>query len=168
MIDDTSRKIMTILQQDARLSNAEIARQVGLAPSAVFERIRKLEQRGYIQGYEARLNPRGLGLGLVAFIYVRADEPVGSLLTGEILKRIPEVQEIHHIAGEDCYLVKVRVADTEALGTLLRERLGAIPAVRSTRTTIVLHTLKETSQLPLPPREDSTGDQKTQQETQDD
>ena len=57
MIDDISEKILTLLQQDARLSNAEIARQVGLAPSAVFERIRKLEERGVIRGYEAKLNP---------------------------------------------------------------------------------------------------------------
>jgi Lrp/AsnC family leucine-responsive transcriptional regulator len=150
MIDDISEKILTLLQQDARLSNAEIARQVGLAPSAVFERIRKLEERGVIRGYEAKLNPRALGLGLVAYIYVNADEPVGSLRAGEALCAIPEVQEVHHIAGEDCYLVKARVADTEALGDLLRERFGAISSVRTTRSTIVLHTLKETGQLPIP------------------
>jgi Lrp/AsnC family leucine-responsive transcriptional regulator len=149
MIDDTSEKILKILQRNARESNADIARQVGLAPSAVFERIRKLEHQGILRGYEARLNPRALGLSLVAFIYVRADEPIGSMRAGQALARIPEVQEVHHIAGEDCYLVKVRVADTEALGDLLRERFGAIPAIRSTRTTIVLHSIKETAQLPL-------------------
>src|SRR5215468_4377057 len=138
MIDTTDGIILNILQANARTSNAEIARQVGLAPSAVFERIRKLEERGVIRGYEAQLNPRALGLGLVAYIYVRADEPVGSLRAGEALCAIPEVQEVHHIAGEDCYLVKARVADTEALGDLLRERFGVIPTVRSTRTTIVL------------------------------
>jgi Lrp/AsnC family leucine-responsive transcriptional regulator len=157
MIDDISEKILTLLQQDARLSNAEIARQVGLAPSAVFERIRKLEERGVIRGYEAKLNPRALGLGLVAYIYVRADEPVGSLRAGEALCAIPEVQEVHHIAGEDCYLVKARVADTEALGVLLRERFGSIPSVRTTRSTIVLNTLKETGQLPIPNDETAEG-----------
>src|SRR6516165_6867101 len=150
MIDGTDTEILKILQINSRTSNAEIARQVGLAPSAVFERIRKLEERGVIRGYEAKLNPRALGLGLVAYIYVRADKPVGSLRAGEALCAIPDVQEVHHIAGEDCYLVKARVADTDALGDLLRERFGAIRSVRTTRSTIVLHTLKETGQLPLP------------------
>ncbi len=154
MIDGISRKILNILQRSARESNVDIARQVGLAPSAVFERIRKLEDKGVIAGYEARLNPRALGLGQVAFIYVRADEPIGSLRAGKELVRIPEVLEVHHIAGEDCYLVKVRVVDTEALGTLLRERFGAIETVRSTRTTVVLSTLKETAQLPIGLSED--------------
>src|SRR6478672_11712854 len=85
MIDRIDAEILRILQANARTSNAEIARQVGLAPSAVFERIRKLEERGVISGYEAKLNPRALGLGLVAYIYVRADEPVGSLRAGQAL-----------------------------------------------------------------------------------
>ena len=150
MIDDIDTKILSILQNDARTSNAEIARRLSMAPSAILERIRKLENRGLIAGYEARLDPRALHMGLLAFIYVRADERIGSRVIGEELAAVPEVQEVHHIAGEDCYLVKVRVADTDALGDLLRERFGAIEAVRSTRTTIVLTTIKETAQIPLP------------------
>lgn len=149
MIDDTDRQIMAILQDNARTSNAEVARRVGMAPSAVLERIRKLEERGVIRGYTAKLSPRALERGLVAFVFVRADEPVGRCETGDILAAFPEVQEVHHVAGEDCYLVKVRVADTEALGRLLRDRFGAIATVRSTRTTIVLETVKETSKLPV-------------------
>lgn len=156
MIDEIDRAILRLLQENARMSNAEIARRVEMVPSAVFERIRKLEVRGVIQGYEPRLAPKELGLGLVAFIFVRADEKVGGMETGACLAQIPEVQEVHHVAGEDCYLVKVRVADTDALGRLLRESFGALNQVRSTRTTIVLSTLKETAQLPLggaPPAE---------------
>ena len=149
MIDDIDRQILSILQQDARTSNAEIARQLGMAPSAILERIRKLETRQLIQSYEARLNPRALDLGLLAFISVRADERLGSTSTGELLAALPEVQEVHHITGEDCYLVKVRVASTEALGRLLRERFGAILTIRSTRTTVVLSTLKESAALPI-------------------
>ena len=147
MINEIDAKILHILQQDARISNAEIARQLEMAPSAILERIRKLEAKGLIAGYEARLNPKMLDLDLLAFIYVRADEGVSSLNTGEVLAQMPEVQEVHHIAGEDCYLVKVRVANTEALGRLLRERFGRIATIRSTRTTIVLSTLKESGQL---------------------
>jgi Lrp/AsnC family leucine-responsive transcriptional regulator len=155
MNDDIDKQIVTILQDDARISVAEIARQLGMAPSGILERIRKLETRGVIRGYEARLDPQALGRGLLAFIFVRADERVGSGAIGEQLAAIPDVQEVHHIAGEDCYLVKVRVENTEALARLLRNRFGALDAVRSTRTTIVLTTLKETATLPVPvPEED--------------
>lgn len=153
--DAIDRQILAILQDNARTSNAEIARQVGMAPSAVLERVRKLEERGVIEGYAARLSPRALGWGLVAYIFVRADEPLGQEDVGRVLADLPEVQEVHHVAGEDCYLVKVRTADPESLGRLLRERFGAIPSVRSTRTTVVLETVKESSSLPVPgPAED--------------
>ncbi len=149
MNDEIDEKILTIIQQDARASNAEIARQLGMAPSAIFERIRKLEARGVIEGYETRLNPRALNAGLLAFVFVRDEAAYGTLETGAALAAIPEVQEVHNVAGEDCYLVKVRVADTDALARLLRERFGAIPSIRSTRTTIVLDSLKETAQINL-------------------
>jgi Lrp/AsnC family leucine-responsive transcriptional regulator len=147
--DAIDRQIMAILQENARTSNAEIARQVGMAPSAVLERVRKLEERGIIEGYSARLSPRALERGLVAFVFVRADEPLGHEEAGQVLASLPEVQEVHHVAGEDCYLVKVRVADPESLGRLLRDRVGAIGSVRSTRTTVVLETVKESSALPV-------------------
>jgi Lrp/AsnC family leucine-responsive transcriptional regulator len=153
MIDATDRKILSILQADARTSNAEIARQLDMAPSATFERIRKLESRGIIVGYEGRLSPKALGLGLLCFIFVRSDEAAGALSTGRALAEVPEVQEVHHVAGEDCYLVKVRCADTDDLARILRERLGRIPTIRSTRSTIVLGTLKESAALMLPGEE---------------
>ena len=150
MIDRIDAKIMKILQENARTSNAEIARQVGLAPSGVFERIRKLEERGTIEGYTIRTDPRNLGLGLLCFMFVRSNEQGGSVETAEKLAAIPEVLEVHHVAGEDCFLIKVRTADTDALGRLLREKLGRIATITSTRTTIVLETVKETGTLPLP------------------
>ena len=149
MIDDMDRRIMRIMQEDGRVSNAEVARQVGMAPSATLERIRKLEERGLILGFAARLNPEPLGQALLAYVFVQTEERVWQRGTGEALAQIPEVQEVHHIAGEDCFLVKVRARDTAALARLLRERFGAIETVRSTRTTIVLNTVKETITLPL-------------------
>jgi Lrp/AsnC family transcriptional regulator, leucine-responsive regulatory protein len=148
-MDSTDRKILNILQSDARTPNAELARQVGMAPSAVLERVRKLEDRGVIRGYEARLDPKVLDLGLLAFVQVRTSERVGHPETSLRLKEIPEVQEVHHVAGEDCFLIKVRVANTDALQALLRDRIGAIPTVRSTNTTIVLQTVKESATLPV-------------------
>jgi len=148
MIDAIDREILKILQSNARTSNAEIARQVELAPSAIFERIRKLEERGVIEGYGARINPKVVGLALLAYVFVRADDRRADETAARVAA-IPEVLEVHDVAGEDCLLVKVRAADTEALGRLLRERLGRIDAITSTRTTIVLETVKESSALPL-------------------
>ncbi len=150
MIDAMDARIIEILQTNGRISNAEVARQVDMAPSAVLERIRKLESRGVIQGYEVRLAPETLGLGLLAFVFVRADERVGDESAGQRLAAIPEVLEVHHVAGEDCYLVKLRAEGTEALGRILRDSFGAIPQVRTTRTTIVLSSVKESTTLPLP------------------
>jgi Lrp/AsnC family leucine-responsive transcriptional regulator len=148
-IDSVDRRILRILQENARTPNVEIARRLKLAPSAVLERIRKLERRGAIRGYEAQLDAPLLDFGLVAFVFVRAEEKVGSTSIGEALARVPGVQEVHHVAGEDCYLVKVRAAGTEALGRLLREQFGAIRGITSTRTTVVFTTVKETAKLPL-------------------
>ena len=150
MIDEMDRRILSLLQQDARLPNAEIARRVGMAPSATLERLRKLEERGVIVGYEARLEARKLGLGLTAFIFVRAQDKQNEIDTGERLKQHPNVLEVHHIAGEDCYLMKVCAADTEDLGRMLRNEFSNLPGVVSTRTTIVLGTLKESSRIPVP------------------
>jgi len=149
MIDATDRQILEILQRDARTSNAELGRQIGLAASATLERVRKLEQQGVIAGYTARLDPRQLGAGLLAFVYVRTAETVAAGPTEAKLAALPEVQEVHHIAGEDCFLIKVRTATTASLGRLLRDRIGRIEAVRSTRTTIVLETVKEDTSIPL-------------------
>ncbi len=147
MFDATDRQILAVLQANARISNAEIARQLNMAPSAIFERIRKLEGRGVIAGYEAGLAPKAVGLGLLAFVFVRSDERAGAQNTGTQLTGFPEVLEVHHVAGEDCYLAKVRARDPEDLARILRERFGTIPELRSTRSTIVLSTLKECATL---------------------
>lgn len=158
MIDEIDRQILNILQQNARTSNAEIARQVEMAPSAVLERIRRLEARGVIQGYEVRINPEALGQNLLAFVFVRSADFDSDLKTAEVLAAIPEVLEAHHIAGDDCYLLKVRTRDAKALGRLLRERIGATGSVQSSRTTIVLETLREGFRLPLPAPETTPGE----------
>jgi Lrp/AsnC family leucine-responsive transcriptional regulator len=148
MIDKIDLTILGILQGNGRTSNAEIARQVGMAPSAVLERMRKLERKGIIRGFEAVLRPKDVGFTLTAFTFVRADEGVGSMDIGKALARVPGVLEAHYTAGQDSYLVKVRARDTEHLQHILQQ-FGAIPGVRDTRTTVVLTTLKETRSLPI-------------------
>ena len=147
MIDNNDKKILNIIQNEARTSNAEIARQVGLAPSAVLERIRKLEERGVIRGYMAKIDAAEVGFGLTAFVSVRTHECCGE--TDKFLAEIPEVLEVHDVAGEDSYLLKVRAKNTEDLSRLLRERLKNVPNVASTKTTVVLQTIKETIALPI-------------------
>ena len=150
-LDAIDRKLLSLLQQDGRMSNADLARTVRMAPSAVFERVRRLERDGVIRGYGAQLDPRALERALLAFILVRTDERTGENVAGGQLAALPEVLEVHHVAGQDSYVVKVRVKDPEALGRLLRERFGAIPGVRSTMSTIALETLKEHWSLPVEP-----------------
>ncbi len=157
-LDDTDVAIVGLLQENARIANAEIARRVGMAASAVYERVRKLEEAGVIRGYEARLGARELGWGLVAYVFVRTEDPPGWTRTGEELAALREVLEVHHVAGEDCFLLKIRTQDTESLGKLLRQRIGTIASVRSTRTTIVLETVKDTARLPLPVAAEVAGD----------
>lgn len=147
-IDEIDHQILEILQKKARVPNAEVARQVGMAPSAVLERIRKLEERGFIEGYEVRLNPREFGQGLTAFVQVRAQATANGALVAQ-LSEVTGVQEVHQIAGDDGYLLKLRVADNAELGTILRDELCLLKGVEATRTNIVLNTFKETRKIDL-------------------
>jgi Lrp/AsnC family leucine-responsive transcriptional regulator len=146
-IDQTDLYILEILQANARETQADVARAVGLAPSAVLERLRKLEGRGVIKGYAAQIDPKAIDRGMLAFVAVRSEEAPGDDNVARELADCPDVLEVHHVAGDDCYLIKVRARDAEHLGSLLRTRIGRIAGVRSTRTTIVLETVKETNRL---------------------
>ena len=154
-LDETDLQILDLLHRNARETQVEIARIVGLAPSAVLERIRKLEARGTLKGYTAQVDPKVLNLGLLAFVAVRSDEAGSENRIAQLLGELPEVLEVHHVAGDDCYLIKVRARDAEHLGQLLRTRVARVPGVRSTRTTIVLETIKETPRLPIARREEA-------------
>ena len=149
MIDSVDREIVAILQDNARTTNTEIGRRLELAPSGILERIRKLEKRGLITGYHASLNARQLGFGMTAFLFVQTEDRVGDTTTARRLGQIAEVEEVHHISGEDCYLVKVRCADHDDLGRILKEQIGAIRSVKSSRTCIVMETIKEGGLLPI-------------------
>ncbi|MDD3312817.1 Lrp/AsnC family transcriptional regulator [Pseudodesulfovibrio sp.] len=147
-IDNLDLTILNILQDDGKVSNAEIARMVGKAPSAVLERVRKLRKAGIIKGYECIVDHKLLGRGLTAFTSIRVAEGVGAIEVGQRLAEFPEVLEVHYTAGRDSYLVKVRVEDTEALQATLA-KFGTIGAVRETNSTIVLTTVKESRVIPL-------------------
>ena len=132
------------------MTQSEVAKVVGLAPSAVLERIRKLEARGAIRGYVALVDPHVIDQRMLAFVAVRTSA-VGEdeRRVAEQLASIPEVLEVHYVAGDDCLLLKMRARDAEHIGDLLRHQVGTIPGVRSTRTTIVLGSMKESPRLPV-------------------
>lgn len=150
ILDKTDLQILKLMQDNARISNADLARELGMAPSGILERVKKLEQKNVIQQYNARINPNALQQKMLAFIFMKASDLPGCNDTAEALAQIPEVQEVHHIAGDDCYLVKVRTYDSASLVHLMRNEFSKIPNLLSTRTTIVLETVKEQQQLVIP------------------
>lgn len=148
-IDATDRAILALLQENARISNAEIGRRIDLATSAVHQRIRKLEEQEVILGYAGRVDPRAVGYGLAAFVMIQTGEQARSAEITRGLTAVPEVLEVHRVVGEDCFFVKVRVRDPDELARLLDDTIQRIPGVSGTRTTIVLQTAKESSVLPV-------------------
>lgn len=149
MIDETSLEILKILQEKARIPNVEVSRKVGLAPSAVLERVKKMEKRGIIDGYEVTLNPELFDRSMIAYVYV-STSPAMEDEVGTRLAQIADIQEVHFISGNDCYLTKIRCKNNTNLGEIIQRKIKRIDGVISTRSEIVLSTNKETSRFPLP------------------
>ena len=148
-MDATDFKIVKILQNKARIPNVEVARQIGMAPSAVLERIKKLEAQGVIDGYEVRLNPERFNRSMIAFVKIRVRDTSSIRKTGRELAELAAVQEVHFLAGSDSLLVKLRVSNTNELEALLMTEISAIRSILSTKTEIALATFKETARIPL-------------------
>jgi Lrp/AsnC family leucine-responsive transcriptional regulator len=154
-LDNTDRRILRLLRQDGRMSHAAIAKEVRLSGPAVHDRVRKLEQRGFISGYSAVLDPVSLNRSHMAFVMVNLSEGSEFAVDDPIVARIceePDVLEFHRIAGEDCYLLKVRTSTNSDLEQLLR-RIRKIRGVARTRTTIVLSTELEKPSIEVPEQE---------------
>ncbi|HEY9763207.1 MAG TPA: Lrp/AsnC family transcriptional regulator [Trichocoleus sp.] len=149
-LDKTDFKVLACLSRQGRITWSELATQLGISPPAAAERVRKLEEAGVIEGYMALLSPVRLGYDLTAFIAVSLDRPGQRAVFLEHIANLAVVQECHHMAGEDDYLLKVRCRNTRDLEHLISEVIKEIPGVVKTRTSIVLSTLKETSVLPIP------------------
>ena len=148
-LDEIDLKILTYLQPNAYLSNVELSKKLGMAPSAVLERVKKLEQKGIIIGYPTRINPEALHLNLLAFIFIKSSEGPGNATVAKQLAKLPEILELHHIAGEDCYIAKVRAKDPLSLVQFMREKFSKVKGIINTKTTIVLQTVKEDNHLPI-------------------
>jgi Lrp/AsnC family leucine-responsive transcriptional regulator len=135
-VEETDRAIVAALTTDGRLSYTDLADKVGLSVSAVHQRVRRLEQRGVIQGYEARVSHDAVGLPLTAFVAIRPFDPSQPDDAPERLAHLDEVEACYSVAGEDFYLLLVRVASPPDLERLLQQIRTA--ANVTTRTTVVL------------------------------
>jgi len=143
VLDPIDRKLLSLIQDNAKLSQAELAKAVGLTAPSVNERIRKLERSGVIRGYVALLDERKLGHDITAFVEIFIEHPKFESGFIEAVGDMDEVLECHHITGEFSLLLKVRVRDMQAFRKLLIEKLNTVRGVRQTRTLIVLATSKE-------------------------
>ena len=143
-LDTTDRRIMRILSQDGRASYQAMADEIGLSRPAIMERVKRLEEGGYIRGYRVELDRAKAGLPVTAFVAVRygSSDYVGDEPRMREMERHPGVLECHHIAGDDCYILKVVAEDLEGVQTILRDLRGPNTQM-NTRTTIVLSTVFE-------------------------
>ncbi len=139
MFDAIDRKILEVLRSDGRATHAQLAKQTGLSAPAIGERIRKLEASGVIRGFQAVLDPEKVGLAICAFVHISPQprKPAQDLVDG--LLSLPEVEELHAVAGNYAYVAKVRVATPAALDAFL-DRLFMLEGVERTETTMVLRT----------------------------
>ena len=149
-MDKIDRKILQVLQANARASLQDISHAAGLSATPCWARIKKMEEAGVIEGYAIRLNPQAIGLGDTVLVQVTLDSHSDNTLEkfGETLAAIPEVIEAWLVSGEYDYLLRVAVKDTQDYERLLRERLYRIKGIRHSKSSFVLRTLKK-ADLPL-------------------
>lgn len=150
-IDGFDRKILALLQEDARLTNNDLSERVNLSPSQCSRRRQRLEEEGLIKGYRAVLDRDRLGFSLVNVISVTlaTHNRDNARRFADLLTRLPEVQEAHALTGEMDYILKVITPDLKSLATFVNDVLLPHESVRQVKTAIVLETLKETDALPL-------------------
>lgn len=145
-VEELDRQIVELLMADGRMSYTDLGKATGLSTSAVHQRVRRLEQRGVIRGYAAIVDAEAVGLSLTAFISVKPFDPSAPDDIPERLAEVPEIEACHSVAGDENYILKVRVSTPSELEHLLA-RLRTLAGV-STRTTVVLSTPYESR----PPR----------------
>ncbi len=143
-LDEVDRKILALLQRDGRMTNAAIGAEVGLTAPSVFERVRKLEQRGVIRGYSALVDAAALGKTLTALIRLTVQPDERHDRGMRAIAADPDVLEMYNVAGEDCLVIKTKVASPAELEALTRRIRREITVLRSV-TMIALSTLKENS-----------------------
>ncbi len=150
-LDAKDRQLLQYLQEDARLTNTELARRIELSPPGLQRRLRKLEELGIIERYVTLVNREAVGFDMLCFVQVTLlrHEPESVRGFKEIVQAMPEVLECHHITGEYDYLLKVVVRNRKHLEEFLVEKLTPVPGMDKIRTSLVLREIKTTASLPL-------------------
>jgi Lrp/AsnC family transcriptional regulator, leucine-responsive regulatory protein len=151
-LDRIDRRLLARLQQDGRAAVSQLAREVHLSVTPTLERVRRLESRGYIEGYFARLNPARLGQGLLAYVEVSLDRTTPDAFEHfkQAMLAHDEVMECHMVAGGFDYLLKVRVSDMESYRRFLGDRIAAVRGVQQTHTYFVMEEVKSTHRIIVP------------------
>jgi Lrp/AsnC family transcriptional regulator, leucine-responsive regulatory protein len=152
-LDEIDSKVICCLMAQGRITWSELAGLLELSAPATADRVRRLEERQVIQGYGAWVNPASVGCSLLALIAVTLEKPQHRSAFLQKVQELPEIQECHHVTGDDDYWLKVRCRDTQDLERLISDEIKALPGIR-TRTTIALSTVKETAVLPIKTREE--------------
>ncbi|WP_420809636.1 Lrp/AsnC family transcriptional regulator [Achromobacter mucicolens] len=150
-LDAYDRRILEALQKNGRLTNVELADQIGLSPSPCLRRVRMMEEAGVIQGYEARLDPHEVGLGLTVFVGVKVErhhERDAEMFRNEV-SALPEVIAAHLVSGESDFLLQVVVPDLRGYEHFLLHTLLKLPGVKDIRSNFAIQTVKPQSPLPL-------------------
>src|SRR5579872_2215907 len=151
-LDRIDHKLLIRLQQDGRVPISRLAREVNLTVTPTLERVRRLEAGGYIDGYFARLSPRKLGLGLLAYVEVSLDRTTPDAFERfkQVVLAHEEVMECHMVAGGFDYLLKVRVTDMESYRRFLGDRIASVRGVQQTHTYFVMEEVKSTHRIAVP------------------
>jgi Lrp/AsnC family transcriptional regulator, leucine-responsive regulatory protein len=156
-MDDIDRAILGSFQKDARRRNADLARERGVAPSTMLERVRRLEERGYFKGFRAILDPEKLGYSVQALVSVSLAEHRTKTIRPfeEEIHKIPHVRVCYHVSGRFDYFLLVVARDLDHLGSLVKGRIAAIPGVGRTETFIVFSEIKSDEGYPIEAEEDA-------------
>lgn len=144
-LDRFDSAILTVLSEDGRISIADLARRIGLSKSPTQARLRRLEAEGYVTGYRALIDPIRLGLDLVAFVEVRLDDTREAALAAfnAAVAKVAEIEQVHMIAGNFDYLMKVRTRSMTEYRAVLAEKVSSLPHVASTSTYVAMQAVKE-------------------------
>ncbi len=151
-LDNTDRKILEILQSNAKITNAQLSKDIGLSPAPTLERVKKLENAGIIRSYHAKLDTSKIGLGVSTFVQVSLKGHNKNNIDTFIkrINEIPEVIECHHITGSGDFILKVISSDIASYQQLMLEKVSEIEVVDSMQSMVILSTFKDSKVMPVP------------------
>jgi Lrp/AsnC family leucine-responsive transcriptional regulator len=151
-LDKIDRKILEILQSDAKITNAQLSKEIGLSPAPTLERVKKLETSGLIKSYHAQLDTQMIGLGVSIYILISLSSHKMNQINSFVdkIKKLPEVIECHHITGSGDFLLKVLTSDIPSYQKLILDKLSQIEEIGNMQSMVVLANYKQSKVIPIP------------------